>query len=596
MTDKKITQLTEIEAPSPEDFLAIVDVSSNETKKVKASNLLSNGDITSSNLRLQKMMEPFLGFDDGTTDTEIFSGAGRTPQGIAYAEVSGAEKLYVLQRTAGSTYALDERHRIVEYNLASNGSVASNVQFTAELNVGHGQDLSAVVSGSNVTFYCQNETLTGYTGQDAGKGFSKITYDGSSTVQADVTSYQVFGYSGSGHRFEDFYNATVGVDESGKYLVMLANDQKTNVDDTGHNLFIYDLSVLEAASDPLDILPLVGPLPITPSTMEQTVFLQGCAITKNQIALLRGYSGVFDHKLIEVYDFNGQLIKRIDFDGTRSIYSISSLLDNASLGVPSSFEPEGISWYKGELLSQFTDFWSDVGDIVTWEGSNWACISDNTGEPPASSTYWTRTDKTATAGAWSSATAYSAGANYNRKSKVIFKVGPETGSVSELPMLNGSANLLPLGFPLGQNANDISYKWDTTFNVSSYIEAIADYRRAFGYYDGRVMRMFDGREGSSNSDYVSFAVNFESGREVAEFRINGSVGEGSAINLYGKDDSSFGGAIRAWSTEADGTAVEVLKIDVQTPAATLRLEGLPTSSSGLPSGSVWNDGGTLKIV
>lgn len=596
MTDRKITQLTELTSPSSDDLLAIVDASSNETKKIKASNLVLNSDISSANLRLRKMMEPFMGFDDGTTNTEIFTGAGRTPQAIAYANVSGTDKLYVLQRTAGSTYQLDERHRIVEYNLASDGSVVNNVQYTAELNVGHGQDLSAVVSGSTVTFYCQNQTVSGHTGSDAGKGFSKIAYNGSSTTQTNVTNYQVFGYAGSGHQFQDFYNATVAVDESGKYLVMLANDQKTNVDDTGHNLFIYDLAELVAAANPLNVSPLVGPLPITPSTMEQTIYLQGCAITKNQIALLRGYTGVFDHKLIEIYDFNGQLVKRIDFDGTRAIYSISDLLNHGSLGIPASFEPEGISWYKGELLCQFTDFWLDAGNIVTWEGLKWACVSNNTGIAPADSEYWTRTDKAATSGAWSAATAYSAGANYNRKSKVIFKVGPETGAVSELPMLNGSANLLPLGFPLGENANDISYKWNTTFNVSGYLEAIGDYRRAFGYYNNRVMRMFDGREGSSNSDYISVGPSFESGREIAEIRINGSINEGSAINLYGKDDSSFGGAIRAWATEADGTAVEVLKIDVQTPSAILRLEGLPTSSAGLPVGSVWNSAGTLKIV
>jgi hypothetical protein len=28
----------------------------------------------------------------------------------------------------------------------------------------------------------------------------------------------------------------------------------------------------------------------------------------------------------------------------------------------------------------------------------------------------------------------------------------------------------------------------------------------------------------------------------------------------------------------------------------LRIDGLPTSSSGLSSGDVWNDGGTLKIA
>jgi hypothetical protein len=31
-------------------------------------------------------------------------------------------------------------------------------------------------------------------------------------------------------------------------------------------------------------------------------------------------------------------------------------------------------------------------------------------------------------------------------------------------------------------------------------------------------------------------------------------------------------------------------------STTIVLYSLPTSSAGLPAGSVWNDGGTLKIV
>ena len=32
------------------------------------------------------------------------------------------------------------------------------------------------------------------------------------------------------------------------------------------------------------------------------------------------------------------------------------------------------------------------------------------------------------------------------------------------------------------------------------------------------------------------------------------------------------------------------------PISALTLDDIPTSSTGLPSGSVWSDGGTLKIV
>lgn len=36
--------------------------------------------------------------------------------------------------------------------------------------------------------------------------------------------------------------------------------------------------------------------------------------------------------------------------------------------------------------------------------------------------------------------------------------------------------------------------------------------------------------------------------------------------------------------------------DMKHPISALTLINLPTSSAGLPSGSVWNDAGTLKIV
>jgi hypothetical protein len=37
-------------------------------------------------------------------------------------------------------------------------------------------------------------------------------------------------------------------------------------------------------------------------------------------------------------------------------------------------------------------------------------------------------------------------------------------------------------------------------------------------------------------------------------------------------------------------------IGTTTPGSKLSIVGLPTSSSGLSSGDIWNDSGTLKIV
>ncbi len=41
---------------------------------------------------------------------------------------------------------------------------------------------------------------------------------------------------------------------------------------------------------------------------------------------------------------------------------------------------------------------------------------------------------------------------------------------------------------------------------------------------------------------------------------------------------------------------DLTNTDMKHPISALTLINLPTSSTGLPSGSVWNDAGTLKIV
>lgn len=70
---------------------------------------------------------------------------------------------------------------------------------------------------------------------------------------------------------------------------------------------------------------------------------------------------------------------------------------------------------------------------------------------------------------------------------------------------------------------------------------------------------------------------------------------GVGVNVFGSGDQSASdlgyGAI-GYKDQATGTllaTVEVNKLGVQ-------ITGLPTSSAGLPSGYLWNDAGTLKIV
>jgi hypothetical protein len=590
MTDKTITQLTELDAPSENDLMAVVDVLGNETKKIKVSNLLAGSDLVQ-----KKMMEAFLGFDNGSSDTQIFDNAQKTTQGLAYANFGGADKIYLLQpvvdagsfnsreidagdfdtgtlyeivtvgttdftavgsanNTVGTRFtatgsgsgsgvaAVVESQRIVEYTLADDGSVVSNNVFTGVLNLAH-QGLSALVDGSSLYLYTQHSTQPTHRGQDAGKGFSKILWNGAST--SSVTNYQLFGYSGSGHVYENFFGASVGVSSDGKYVILLARDTTGgDLDDTNNWCFIYDRAQVEALADPLDAVPVSMFIASPPEKTQRTIYTQGIASDGKFVYVLRGYYPARQHHIIQKFDFQGNLISEVQVDGPRAQYGLDGLLDHPTLGLPRSFEPEGLALKGNDLLVLDMDNWETVGDIVTFNGKSYAAVRDTLDVAPDSREgylSWVETTKTANDGAWSSTTSYSDGGTYTRKSKVIYSVGSKTGASGEEPLDQGIVHhVTGANINLRENSTDISVVSGQTVQVKEYSELTASYKDIVKFNSsGFAQHLHDTRSASDNTKYNSLKAQFEvtpNQREFFEIRSRSSVSEGAGINLYGGGD------------------------------------------------------------
>ena len=79
------------------------------------------------------------------------------------------------------------------------------------------------------------------------------------------------------------------------------------------------------------------------------------------------------------------------------------------------------------------------------------------------------------------------------------------------------------------------------------------------------------------------------------------LGDGSTNNAY-YVTTQTGGSNDAFARKRNSSTLLYITnggnvgIGTTSPGSKLSIVGLPTSSSGLSSGDIWNDGGTLKIV
>jgi hypothetical protein len=74
--------------------------------------------------------------------------------------------------------------------------------------------------------------------------------------------------------------------------------------------------------------------------------------------------------------------------------------------------------------------------------------------------------------------------------------------------------------------------------------------------------------------------------EFASFRFNGTINQTGTAS----------GAVKGFYYNPTLTSVLGTHHAFHSTAGRVRFENLPTSATGLSSGDIWNDGGTLKIV
>ena len=88
---------------------------------------------------------------------------------------------------------------------------------------------------------------------------------------------------------------------------------------------------------------------------------------------------------------------------------------------------------------------------------------------------------------------------------------------------------------------------------------------------------------ASGESYRVFDRTTQGGREILALTAQKGSIDGGQLNLYGKDDANFPNSV-------------LVDLGQEGDDGNFIITDCPTSSAGLPSGAVYSDGGTLKIV
>ena len=464
--------------------------------------------------------EPFLGFNNGTTNTSIFTNSQATSQGLAY--IDG--KIFIKQRVSGTSDKTDELSRIVEFNYREDNTVVSDNIFTNILAIGH-QGLGAFKEDGDIKLVSGVTTEVGKTGTDYGKSYTKIHWDG--TQEPTTQSYQLFGYSDSTHHYKDYYAGTVGCSSDGKYILFSA--LKIDVSSTNF-IFIYDRAEIESASNPLNVKPLTMFSLLKPATESNS--LQGITANEKYIYVQYGYYNPINNHVIRVLDYEGNIVNEFT---ERHQYETLGL---DSTYITSSYEPEGIAvTEKGELLCLNMEVVRQVGNIVGFKGANYACIINNSNKSPLFQDYWVKTNLAQNVGEWNDITNYVNNDTYYKKSKKIIRVAFDNDGV--LLADNNTKNRAAVAVP--SSSIDIAYEYGNSFQLKAYNEQTDTYLNAYqieGSSLGTKFSFFDNKGGTNNlSPFLIDVINNDT-KKVTYIRQSGSAENGAGINMYGGDTSN----------------------------------------------------------
>lgn len=466
-----------------------------ELERIK--DLLSKTGLSSSNLIYQKkLMETVVGFGS----TALFDGADNANQGMAYVKVGNLEKIFLLHRVAGTTWKSDERQRITEFTLAEDGSLGNPTAITQPLNLSH-QGLSAIVEDGQVYLYAGMNTGSD---NNSAKGFSKITWKGANTTQADIRSFQMFGLTGSGHALQGYSRATTAVSTSGEFIVLCAWD------DTPQNTrwaFVYNRKEIEASNDSLNVIPL-NRFKMTPPSVRGGHIVQGMACDDKYIYVIGGEVAPKTNNVINVFSMNGYQVGWFHVDGSIAEYTDSQLLSNGALGSATQMEAEGIAIRaNGNLLFSTTDVWKS-------------------------------------------------GSAYTRRSKLIYELTNQHTAGTQ-PINRGYVyRESPAPLHLYEGAYDVTINRGDALVFADYNEVNMEMKEMFGYHGQNKLYLNDVADGANSDDPSIWFVERKAGRSYAGFRAKTNNTQGAGFNAYGTDDqggTGSAGHFIVYSNSRDGS-------------------------------------------
>lgn len=498
-----------------------------------------------STMILAKMVVPNFGFNNGTTDTSIYPGARNALQGISALEIGGVTKVFMAQRVSGGAWTASTRCRISQIDLKNDGSTVPVTQYSQEINIGHGIDLSARIEGGEIYLYASQPVDPLYPDDKAGKGYARIHWRGTATSQADVESFTLWGQPGSGHRFEKYNRATAKISDDGKWLIMASAPINQGA---VRQIIIYDFAKVVAASDKTKIEPAYITEFSTPSTQGGNV-IQGVMSDGRSLTVSVGGTVVLSPNYVAEMGFDGTEYLFQKHEAALDQYGLSGILNNSTYGFPWRFEPEGVCSYKGGRLISVAEGWYASAKVVTWMGYNWACItpSDTTGVPPSNGSYWVRTTKPATDGAWSSTGNYANTSNFSHEVKTIYYIGPSLGLAQENRLVTGIHNQDdPSEITTGQGsgANSIGFQWRNELTIRGWAAALNQFFDAMRYDTSSRLRIYDAQEGADNTQYASAQAQFNNTIKALILRGGGlSVADSAVMRLHKRDDPNYPGYI-----------------------------------------------------
>lgn len=455
----------------------------------------------------------------GDVDLSSISGYARAPQGCAYIKQGANEYLFICQPVSGTAHEASERQVIAQMAWSDSGNFTI-VSKSSPINIGHGQDISARIENGEIVIYSREECLEGFGYGLSGKGISRIVWRGNATSQSDVVSYTLFGQPDNMmDTFSDMCYCTPAVSPDGKLVFI--GQSKTDVTEfanSGRHLIVYNLADVLAAEDPKTLQPLGAYHIPVDRKLSQGIVLQGLCADNNYIYAYYGDWSPFGAHTVQVLDYHGNCIRTIGVDDARHGYSKDDLLNHPNGWLPTQFEPEGITIRNGQLVLLSQVAFRTGSTIRAYKNGNvnYGCIQSNTGHLPYEYEYWTPTQLEAS-GDYDPEEACTAGTIVQVR-KVISVLAPFANGMH---FAGGGRWRRECGasIPLFPNAIELATRRGDDIALGYHDASTNEYFLGTGHFGGRLLHVYDTRDGSDYYKAVKVGADFSQGRSRGVFYV-----------------------------------------------------------------------------